>query len=155
MNCLIEQNALFQSPKYNQSKTTASYFKLSIMQPCLRALIANRCINTPTCKQTHKSYMTAQMLQRTLTLLPSLCQNTAGCGFPLASHGKVAARPCITIWSRGLTTNWGASEVKGQMGIIANTQTQVARFSLKGMRDHRCGHVLCKSRGVGKRCAPN
>lgn len=78
-----------------------------------------------------------QALRRTLTLLPSLCQNTAGCGFPLASHGKVAVRPCITIWSRGRTTNWGASEVKGQMGIIANMKTQVVTFSLKGMQEHR------------------
>lgn len=108
---------------------------------------AERCINTHT--QRCKSYMTMQTLWKTLTLLPSLCQNTAGCGFPLASHGKVAVRPCITIWSRGLTTNWGASEEKGQMGIIANTQTQVVTFSQK--QAHRCGHVLCKSRGVGKR----
>lgn len=82
-----------------------------------------------------------QTVLRTLTLLPSLCQNTAGCGFPLASHGKVAVRPCITIWSRGRTTNWGASEVRGQMGIIANTETQVVMFSLKGMQEPRCGHV--------------
>lgn len=47
-----------------------------------------------------------------LTWLPSRCQKTVGWGFPLVSQGNVAVRPCETIWSRGRTTNWGASEVK-------------------------------------------
>lgn len=58
---------------------------------------------------------------RILTWLPSRCQKTVGCGLPLVSQGKVAVRPCTTIWSRGRTTNWGASEVKGKInnGTIA------------------------------------
>lgn len=50
-----------------------------------------------------------------LTWLPSRCQKTVGWGFPLVSHGKVAVRPWATIWSRGRTTNWGASAVKGKI----------------------------------------
>lgn len=49
-----------------------------------------------------------------LTWLPSCCQKTVGWGLPLVSQGKVAVRPWATIWSRGRTTNWGASEVKGE-----------------------------------------
>lgn len=47
-----------------------------------------------------------------LTWLPSFCQKTAGWGFPLVSHGKVAVRPWATIWSLGRMTNWGAAEGK-------------------------------------------
>lgn len=52
-----------------------------------------------------------------LTWLPSLCQKTVGWGLPLVSQGKVAVRPCAIIWSRGRTTNWGASEVKGNIHL--------------------------------------
>lgn len=44
-----------------------------------------------------------------LTWLPSFCQKTAGCGFPLVSQGNVTVRPWATIWSLGLTTNCGGA----------------------------------------------
>lgn len=46
-----------------------------------------------------------------LTWLPSFCQKTAGCGFPLVSQGNVTVRPWATIWSLGLTTNCGGARI--------------------------------------------
>lgn len=59
------------------------------------------------------------------TWLPSFCQKTAGCGFPFVSQGKLAVRPCATIWSRGLITNCGAAESKTKdMNVTPYPQTQ-------------------------------
>lgn len=55
---------------------------------------------------------------RVLTLLPSRCQKTVGWGFPLVSQGNVAVCPWATIWSRGRTTNWGASEVTCEINTV-------------------------------------
>lgn len=57
-----------------------------------------------------------------LTWLPSRCQKTVGWGFPLVSQGNVAVRPCATIWSRGRTTNWGASGFKSYTHLIQEWQ---------------------------------
>lgn len=44
------------------------------------------------------------------TWLPSLRQNIAGWGFPVASHWKVTVLPSAATWSRGFTTKCGGSE---------------------------------------------
>lgn len=65
-----------------------------------------------TCADERKSR--AVLRRIALTRLPSFCQKTAGWGFPLASHGKVAVRPWATIWSLGRMTNCGAAEDGGE-----------------------------------------
>lgn len=81
--------------------------------------------------------------KQVLTWLPSFCQKTAGCGFPLVSHGKVAVRPCATIWSRGLITNWGGAGLRtGDISVInhINEQTDTQRTPIggtSGIRRHR------------------
>lgn len=83
-------------------------------------LHANGCLYNKGAMATSWHYVKRYICQHVtytyiLTWLPSRCQKTVGWGLPLVSQGKVAVRPCATIWSRGRTTNWGASEVKGNI----------------------------------------
>lgn len=83
------------------------------------------------------------------TWLPSFCQNTAGWGFPLVSHGNVAVRPWATIWSRGRITNCGGAGLqKNKYSMVRKIERtpRIWRFHakaycrVKGLGCHQCNY---------------
>lgn len=99
----------------------------SICSPILLSIsvsLFGACVVTTSPKLQQKNNSRLKREKCALTWLPSFCQKTAGCGFPFVSHGKLAVRPCATIWSRGLITNCGAAESRTKdMNITPYPQT--------------------------------
>lgn len=116
-----------------------------IVDTLLMMLLQNICLYgkmenySPSGIHTHSAFKVHFVNISILTWLPSRCQKTVGWGLPLVSQGNVAVRPCATIWSRGRTTNWGASEVKGKINhntiathLDGHQSAYYRRTSLKG-----------------------
>lgn len=118
---------LLGGPLLDMIYISSSIWVWGICSPILLSIsvsLPGACVVTTSPKLQQKNKNRLKREKCALTWLPSFCQKTAGCGFPFVSHGKLAVRPCATIWSRGLITNCGAAESRTKdMNITPYPQT--------------------------------